>query len=121
MFSPFVRISFNEVIPESLVDVYTLDSRYAFCVYNNGTGQKKVLGVTYRKVSGKLYFTCFTKECRYEIQSGEIVSVEKNPLKDIPIIEYERSFDIKILSASISGIFLSKHPVLSKLLSYSIF
>ena len=79
--------------PESLVDVYTLDSRYAFCVYNNGTGQKKVLGVTYRKVSGKLYFTCFTKECRYEIQSGEIVSVEKNPLKDIPIIEYERSFD----------------------------
>ena len=73
--------------------MYTLDSRYAFCVYNNGTGQKKVLGVTYRKVSGKLYFTCFTKECRYEIQSGEIVSVEKNPLKDIPIIEYERSFD----------------------------
>ena len=47
--------------PESLVDVYTLDSRYAFCVYNNGTGQKKVLGVTYRKVSGKLYFTCFPK------------------------------------------------------------
>ena len=28
-------------IPESLVNIYTLDSRFAFVVYQNGPGQKR--------------------------------------------------------------------------------
>lgn len=77
----------------SLVNVYTLDSRYAFCVYFDGIGQKKVLGVTFSKRGGKLFFTCFTDRERYEINGWEIKSVTTNPLGKIPIVEYERSFD----------------------------
>lgn len=51
----------------SLVNLYTLDSRFAFCVYHNGPGKKKVLGVSYAKTGGKLYFTCFTDSERFEI------------------------------------------------------
>ena len=47
-------------IPESLVNIYTLDSRFTFVVYHNGPGQKEMMGVSYVKRSGKNYFTCFT-------------------------------------------------------------
>lgn len=77
----------------SLVNVYTLDSRYAFCVYNNGVGQKKLMGVTFSKSDGKIHFTCFTDKERFEISDWDIDSVQRNPLKKVPIVEYERSFD----------------------------
>lgn len=79
----------------SLVNIYTLDSRYAFCVYNNGIGQKKLMGVTFGKeTSGKLNFTCFTDKERFEISNWEIQGdVTRNPLGKVPIIEYERSVD----------------------------
>ncbi len=80
-------------IPESLVDIYTLDSRYAFMVYQNGPGQKEMMGVSYVKRSGKNYFTCFTDTERFEIESGEIKSHTVNILGEIPIVEYERSVD----------------------------
>lgn len=89
-----------------------LDPRYAFVVKANGIGKKPLLGVTYRRDSlGNAYFTCFSKNRRYEIvnvvkvvngdgteenadiwneveRSGEI-----NPIGAIPIIEYVRSYD----------------------------
>lgn len=79
----------------SLAKIYTLDSRYAFCVYHNGVDKKKLIGVTYtRSSSGKLYFTCFTDNERFEITGWEIVGeVQVNPLTKIPIVEYERSVD----------------------------
>lgn len=80
-------------IDDSLIDIYTLDSRYAFVVYYNGPGQKEVLGVSYAKRSGKLYFTCFTETQRFEIISYKIVDERINLLGMIPIIEYERSVD----------------------------
>lgn len=80
-------------IPESLVNIYTLDSRFAFMVYQNGPGQKEMMGVSYTKRSGKNYFTCFTDTERFEVESGEIKRHTVNILGEIPIVEYERSVD----------------------------
>lgn len=80
-------------IPESLVNIYTLDSRYAFVVYYNGPGQKELMGVSYSKRKGRNLFTCFTDTTRFEIESGEIKSENPNLLGMIPIVEYERSVD----------------------------
>lgn len=77
----------------SLVEIYTLDSRYAFCVYYNGPGQKKLMGVTFSKSRGKLKFTCFTEKNRFDIESWEIVNKQINPLGKVSIVEYERSHD----------------------------
>lgn len=83
----------DEPYQGALVDDFFLDSRYAFCVYYNGPGQKKVLGVTFAKSGGKLFFTCFTDWERFEISGWEIKEQQKNPLMMIPVIELERSFD----------------------------
>lgn len=80
-------------VPESLVNIYTLDSRFAFMVYQNGPGQKEMMGVSYAKRSGKNYFTCFTDTERFEIEAGEIKNHSANILGEIPIVEYERSVD----------------------------
>lgn len=77
-----------------LFDLFTLDSRYAFCVYSMSPGQKKVMGVTYMiDDSGEKYFTCFTDDSRFEIHGTEITEETVNLLKAVPIVEYERSFD----------------------------
>ena len=78
---------------EALVDIYTLDPRYAFCVYSNDAKQKKLMGVTYRTDNGEQYFTCFTPKMRFEVSKGKIVKKSLNPLKKIAIVEYERSVD----------------------------
>lgn len=80
-------------IPESLVNIYTLDSRFAFVVYYNGPGQRELMGVSFAKRSGKLSFTCFTDTARYEIENWEIKKESLNLLGMIPIVEYERSVD----------------------------
>ena len=79
-------------VQSSYADVYTLDSRNAFCVYYNGVGQPKVMGVTYAKSGGKNYFTCYTKTGIFEIQ-GDAITEYVNPFGMIPIVEYERSVD----------------------------
>lgn len=89
---------FDDEEPMNLVKVCTLDSRNAFCVYYNGIGTPKVMGVTYVKTqSGKLRFTCFTKNARYEIVGWKIANPEierqVNPLGMIPIVEYNRAID----------------------------
>lgn len=78
-----------------LADIYTLDSRYAFNVYWNGPGQKKVLSVSYYEddVDDKTYFTCITDDMRYEVINDEIVDMMPNPLGKCSIVEYERTFD----------------------------
>lgn len=83
----------NEKIQSSYVDVYTLDSRFAFCVYYNGVGQKKLMGVTYSKSGTKNIFTCFTDDWQFEISGGKIINQSPNILQMIPIVEYERSVD----------------------------
>lgn len=83
----------DEKLQSSYANVNTLDSRYAFCVYHNGVGQKKVLGVSYVKSGTKNLFTCFTDKQRFEIEAGKIVDIRANLLGMIPIVEYERSVD----------------------------
>lgn len=88
-----IKTDFNDsAIPRSYVELHTLDSRNAFCVYYAGVGKQKVLGVTYTKISGKNYYTAFTKDSRFEVH-GEVVEETPNPLGMIPIIEYERAID----------------------------
>lgn len=87
-----IKTDFDKEIPNSYVELDTLDSRNAFCVYYAGVGQKKVLGVTYTKISGKLYYTCFTETKRFEV-TKDTVEEYPNPLGMIPIVEYERSID----------------------------
>lgn len=83
----------NEDKQSTYANVYTLDSRNAFCVYHNGVGQKKVMGVTYVKSGTKNLFTCFTDKYRFEIEAGKITDIRANLLGMIPIVEYERSVD----------------------------
>lgn len=81
----------------SLVHVYPLDSRYAFCVYYNGPGRKKLMGVTFAKTDAGNVFTCFTDKSRFDISGefGDGLRVVESPnlLKMIPIFEYERAED----------------------------
>lgn len=84
--------------PHTYVNMYTLDSRYTFCVYYNGIGQKKVLGVTYVITqSGKIRFTCYTDDARYEVSGWKVTNteIEKqiNPLGIVPIVEFNRAID----------------------------
>lgn len=83
----------NDLTKGAYAEVYTLDSRYAFCVYNSDATHKKLMGVTYTKISGKVRFTVFTRTMRYEIQGDEIIEELPNLLGMIPIVEYERSVD----------------------------
>ena len=81
----------------ALVNLYALDSRYAFCVYYNGIGQKKVLGVTYiTDANSKMHFTCYTETSCYEIHgidNNAEVTEYPNLLGMIPIVEFNRAID----------------------------
>lgn len=90
----------------SVFDIYTLNPLHAFVVYANDVTQRPVLGVMYRKLkNGDVRFTCFTNDSRYEIRlhsakddkeayyDAAARSGEKNPLGEIPIVEYIRSYD----------------------------
>ncbi len=97
---------------DSYFTIDVLDPRCAFVVHSSYYRDKRpMLGVTYRKDShGNRYFTCFTKDRRFEIKNlveiknGKIVpgketwnhdkrSGEENPLHKIPIVEWIRDFD----------------------------
>lgn len=71
----------------------TLDSRYAFCVYYGGIGERKMLGVTFSRRKNVLSLTAYTDTHRYDIERGQLISSEINPLGRIPIVETERAID----------------------------
>lgn len=92
--------------------VESLDPRFTFVVRSSYYIDHRVmLGVTYRLgQDGNRYFTCFTKDRRYEIQNVYDVlngkkrdtkgrweeadrSGEANPLGMIPIVEWFRAYD----------------------------
>ena len=95
---------------DSYFTVNVLDPRNAFVVKSSRyLDHRPMLGVTFRKDNaGNSYFTCFTKNERYEIVNltkiinGQIEkdkwshdtrSGEENPLHRIPITEWIRSHD----------------------------
>lgn len=88
--------SFRMVLPddsgdedESPFEIYTLDPRNTFVVYNNGLGNKPVLGVKYVKdENGVVHYSCYSKHDYFEIVESKIVSTQPHILGEIPIIEY---------------------------------
>lgn len=87
--------SFRMVLPDdgaeddAPFEIYTLDPRNAFVVYHNGLGNKPVLGVKYVvNEKGVVTYSCYSKDCYFEIVESKVVKCEPHILGDIPIIEY---------------------------------
>lgn len=98
---------------ESYFNYEVLNPEFTFVIRSSYyIDQRIMLAVTYRKDSkGNRFFTCYSKDRRYEIknlveiQNGSIVldnkptwehdirSGEENPLGIIPIVEWIRSYD----------------------------
>ena len=91
----YVNINPDWVEGDSYFQVETLDPRFAFVVRSSiYTDHRVILGVSFRTDNqGNTYYTAFTKNARYEIAGGKVVSVTRNPIGVIPIIEWERSSD----------------------------
>lgn len=92
----------------SVFDLNTLSPMFSFVVYKNDVRETPMMSVTYRQLqNGNRYFTCITKDRRYEIKNeteiengieteiwGEMSrSGEINPLGKVPVVEYIRAFD----------------------------
>ena len=74
---------------EAPFEIYTLDPRNTFVVYNNGLGNRPVLGVKYViDENGVVHYSCYSETDYYEIVESKIVKSEPHILGDIPIIEY---------------------------------
>ena len=74
---------------DSPFEIYTLDPRNVFVVYNNGLGNKPILGVKYvTNEQGITTYSCYSKYEYFEITEGKITVHEPHILGEIPIIEY---------------------------------
>jgi len=111
----FVDINTEYEDGDSYFKIDVLDPRYAFIVRSSRHfDHRPILGVTFREYKGNRYYTCFSKDRRYEIinavkmvngkpkmKNGEPVTTwetgygngDMNPLGRIPIIEWIRSHD----------------------------
>lgn len=74
---------------DSPFEVYTLDPRNTFVVYNNGLGNKPILGVKYvTDENGVVHYSCYSQYEYFEIVESKVVAAAPHILGDIPIIEY---------------------------------
>ena len=113
----YIDINTDYVDGDSFFALNVLDPRTTFIIKSSYyVDHRPMIGVSYREDEmGNRYFTCFTKEQRFEIsgelkitngkiekdKEGKIIvdwfenkrSGEKNPLELIPIIEWIRSYD----------------------------
>lgn len=89
--------SFRMVLPdemageddESPFEIYTLDPRNTFVVYNNGLGNKPILGVKYGvDENGVVHYSCYSDHEYFEIVESKVISYDTHILGEIPIIEY---------------------------------
>lgn len=89
--------SFRMVLPnemageddESPFEIYTLDPRNTFVAYNNGLGNKPILGVKYVvDENGVVHYSCYSDHEYFEIVESKVVSYDTHILGEIPIIEY---------------------------------
>lgn len=89
--------SFRMVLPDEMVgeddespfEIYTLDPRNTFVVYNNGLGNKPILGVKYVvDENGVVHYSCYSDHEYFEIVESKVVSYDTHILGEIPIIEY---------------------------------
>ena len=89
--------SFRMVLPdemageddESPFEIYTLDPRNTFVVYNNGLGNKPILGVKYVvDENGVVHYSCYSDHEYFEIAESKVIFYDTHILGEIPIIEY---------------------------------
>lgn len=73
---------------EAPFEIYSLDPRTTFVVYDSGLGNKPLMGVTFTKVNRKIRYSVYTQTEYFEIEGNEIISQKPHILGDIPIIEY---------------------------------
>ena len=79
----------RDEIDESPFEIYTLDPRSTFVVYNGGIGHKPIMAcVSVALPDGNTLFSGYTKTHYFEIKNGEITEWEPHTLNGIPIIEY---------------------------------
>jgi len=104
----FIDINTEYEDGDSFFKYEVLDSRYTFVVKSSYyIDHRPIMAVTYREDEDGTYYTCFTKNKRYEVKNlcqivnGQPIdkfvfgnrSGEINPLGMIPIIEWVRSYD----------------------------
>lgn len=89
--------SFRMVLPDEMAgeddkspfEIYTLDPRNTFVVYNNDLGNKPILGVKYVvDENGVVHYSCYSDHEYFEIVESKVVSYDTHILGEIPIIEY---------------------------------
>ena len=74
---------------DSPFEIYTLDPRNVFVVYNNGLGNKPILEVKYVvDERGITTYSCYSQNEYFEIREGKVVMHRPHILGEIPIIEY---------------------------------
>lgn len=74
---------------EAPFEIYTLDPRETFVVYNSKIGERPVMGVkVVRKRKVEDIYCCWTDREYFEIVNGKITKHETHFLGDVPIIEY---------------------------------
>lgn len=96
---------------DSLFDLLNLNPMFTFIVYSSNVFETPMLGVTYSQNElGEKFFSCYSKDTVYLLKNiykkptdektkKELEWVfkkrsgEKNPLGEVPIIEFQRSFD----------------------------
>ena len=91
----FIDIKGDWVEGDSYFELETLDPRYAFVVRSSMYADHRILlAITFREdAMGNTYYTAFSKDYRFEISNDKVTSVTANPLRMIPIIEWERAKD----------------------------
>ena len=93
----YVDINLNGAEDGRYFQYESVDPENAFVIYSSYFMDKRpMVGVTIRKDrENKLHFTCFTETQRFEIFEWEHTarSGEANPLRTIPLIEWQRDFD----------------------------
>lgn len=91
----FVDVKPDWVEGDSYFELETLDPRFAFVVRSSLYADNRIiLGVTFREDNqGNTYYTAFSRNYRFEIVGDKVQSTTLNPLRMIPIIEWERADD----------------------------
>ena len=79
----------RESIDESPFEIYTLDPRTTFVVYNGGIGHRPLLGcVSVELPDDTVLYSGYTADHYFEIVEDELTKWEPHTLRGIPIIEY---------------------------------
>lgn len=88
--------AFRMVLPDDAAElddvpfeIYTLDPRTTFVVYNSGIGNKPIMGVTYTTDKNQIKtYSIYTPGEYFEVRAGVVTKQENHTLGMIPIFEY---------------------------------